>query len=225
MTLTIRSNSDIDAAEAAASFRTRTDDQVAINVDISERLEQIQLSITDDKVPEPETSPLGPSVLEKSSEIDDLDTTHQAILGGAVKNSVTTRSWSVGSGISMAQMTVLAVINLPLYDLELKRFRQLVDLSSENGRAENVMRDETEARDDRDIPLEQQTGLQATSIALTGRHLRSSSPRLSVGALNSIQRQLRNFRLEPPPLCSAGPTGDDLVLLTLDHPYMLADRR
>jgi hypothetical protein len=123
-------------------------------------------------------------------------------------NSVrTTRShaWSILSGRSMAEISVIAVIKLPLYEAELERFRQFA----------LVTRDSSSP---------------ATGQSLTEYHSpssNSSQPQslpesffeeygLNYGyhgnpSLMKIKKELRDIACDPVSSISFGPTGDDLA--------------
>jgi hypothetical protein len=141
MMLMAGSNSDIEAADATATLQQQIEEQVAISTELSERLERLQLSIEGQELIEPEN----PSSIDDDSSNAQIHPDYQATLDEILENStvykramyrsnnaassssVVSRSWSIISGISMTQISVLAVLNLPLYDTEIERFRQLTN--------------------------------------------------------------------------------------------------
>ncbi|KAF2999221.1 hypothetical protein E8E13_001447 [Curvularia kusanoi] len=142
----VTSNSVIEAADAAATLRLHAEEQAARSTDMCERLERMQLSIESLEITEPGALPLNLLETDPDSGIAEQVPVNQATLDQMLENtivyrravrrtgnlaesdSVISRSWSILSGISMAQISVLAVVNLPLDEIELERFRKLADL-------------------------------------------------------------------------------------------------
>lgn len=104
------------------------------------------------------------------------------------------RAWSILSGLSLAQVSVIAVIKLPLYDSELRRFRALACPSS--------MSTTTKSAEDEEALW--QDWLRDLDII-------PSNGGGSNGALKRIKKELVDLEREPLSNIAAGPFGDDLV--------------
>jgi len=139
------------------------------------------------------------------------------------------RAWSVLSGLSMAEISVIAVISLPLYEPELRRFRQLVwpHHPSESGiRFDDIfeiedfdaLEVEDSATSDLNPPFTSRSGLKPparfqhdTKEFRRTYGLVWNSGGLPRGGVKKILKDLGDMSRNPPPLCSAGPIGDDMV--------------
>ncbi len=145
----------------------------------------------------------------------------------ALTSVSTTRShpWSVLSGISMAELSVIAVISLPLYEPELRRFRHLVSPVNQIGHDLGVD-DETFnsfARPNPHVPSylfpQFSRGISRENWLLKQEFLDHYGLHWNSGgtpgdhSLKSIERQLNQLVRNPPPMCTAQPIGDDLVCL------------
>ena len=154
-----------------------------------------------------------------------------------------TRSWSVFTGLSMAQISTVGVIDRPLTDMELQRFRSMVRLSPSStlssfkldtrGLVESNL-SESEYRHlpsrlaistrQRHVPTEHskyknEEWKETYGCGKINRSLYPGShadiKRLSPdrGTLKRVNQELHDLGQDPPPRCSLGPIGDNLVQL------------
>lgn len=215
------SNSDIEAADAAATLQQQIEEQVAMSTDISSRLEQLQLSIEGQGLVEPDalpenspsvssdstTAPLHPDYQATLDEILENSTVYKRALSRssnpASSSSVVSRSWSIISGISMTQISVLAVLNLPLYDNEIGRFRQLADDGPPDY---GTILPSADARSS----LEPVASAASSS---TGRvsHASWSPIEVSGKAIRRINKELASLESNPSEHFTCAPMGDDKV--------------
>ena len=104
------------------------------------------------------------------------------------------RAWSILSGLSLAQVSVIAVIKLPLYDSELRRFRALACPSSMSTTTKSAEDEEALGPDRlRDLDITPSNG------AGFG------------GALKRINKELVGLRREPLSIITVESYGYDLV--------------
>lgn len=136
------------------------------------------------------------------------------------------RPWSVLSGISMARISAVAVVSLPLYEPELKSFRELVSAVNHNGSGWGS--DDYFAGSIPFVPshrlrrLPYGTSPQNLYPHLTqdflvqyglyhGLHGDRGGTPTSQSLKKRLNRELNDFRRNPPGICLARPIGDDLV--------------
>ena len=138
--------------------------------------------------------------------------------------------WSVLSEVSMAIISVIAIISLPLHEPELKRFRQLVspaahDTDLDPG-AEVLPDDELLSEPSGAGPSTQiRDRLLHTESHLTEEFRRhyglfwDSDGAPTASSSKNVKRQLAIFDRDPPSGCSTGPIGDDLVCFLVQMAY------
>jgi hypothetical protein len=119
--------------------------------------------------------------------------------GYSTLQTTRSRSWSVFSGASLSQISVIAVVHLPLHEAELERFQALVNSSNIVNLASTVSLLEKDASHDRKWLI--YNGVIHPNW--------DSSPQY--GTFRRIAKELRDIVSDPPPLCAASPKGDDLV--------------
>lgn len=207
------SNSDIEAADAAAALQAQIEEQVAMSTDISQRLERLQLSIEDQGNVEPgpsdsSDSPSDPSYQATLDEILENSTVYKRALhrfsNAASSSSVVSRSWSIISGISMTQISVLAVLNLPLYDNEIERFRQLAAIPDEDPPEYGKIVPTADARFGLQQPLPATSSLMRPVKNSTRRPIEESGK-----AVRRINRELSALEHDPPEHFTCCQVGDD----------------
>ncbi|KAF2828837.1 hypothetical protein CC86DRAFT_198801 [Ophiobolus disseminans] len=116
----------------------------------------------------------------------------------------------------MAQISVFAVLNLPLHKEELHRFRQLIDLPYEN----------TASESGREVPSTPPLVTEPKPAEIQRINSDPASvPRPASGALKRISWELTCYNRDPPSSFMCGPIGDDLfhwqgtIMGPPDSPY------
>lgn len=120
-------------------------------------------------------------------------------------STMRSQAWSVLSGLSLAEISVIAVIKLPLYEAEIGRFRHLTSSSSWTG-FDTIGSLFT-------VPGQNYPSIDTPHTEESLRHygLIPSGDRGWGGALKRLNKELTHLGREPPSMVSAGPVGDDLV--------------
>lgn len=229
--MTISSDSDVEAAEASASLQARVEEQVAQNDDLGNRLEKLHLTVEERTWIEPPPPPQPDPGALNNPDVHKLDSDTQATLDHILENSTVyrrannrasttlsssstiSRSWSILSGLSMAQMSHVGVLNLPLQDTEIERFRLLADLPNNNAvlqntRAHLTASDSAPGGSNEDtVPsavVEPELAIPPTPAL----HIVKPSPKPE---FKRIRKELEAASRDPPSMLSFGLVGDDLV--------------
>jgi hypothetical protein len=237
MMLIASSNSDIEAADAAATLQQQIEEQVAMSTNIPERLERLQFSIKGQALVAPDTLPGTSPLMTSASSTAQLHPDYQATLDEILENStvykralrrsnnpassssVVSRSWSIISGISMTQIAVLTVLHLPLYDNEIGRFRQLARVSDDDPPEDGEMVPTADTR------VGMQPAPPAASTSMRRVSNASRSPIEESGqALRRINKELVSLELNPPEHFTCVPIGDDKVSTRVCLHWQNADR-
>lgn len=168
-------------------------------------------------VPEPDAGTLATydAILAKSRIYDRVKDREM----DAMSTATTSRShaWSVLSGVSMAQISVVAIISLPLHEVELQRFRQLLLPASEREPATFddlihplVPGSRTRSTQVPDEPLDADSLIEEEFKRHYGLYWNSGgAPPAS--ATSCLEKQLSRLERNPSPWYSAGPAGDNMV--------------
>ncbi|KAH7405764.1 ubiquitin-conjugating enzyme/RWD-like protein [Phaeosphaeria sp. MPI-PUGE-AT-0046c] len=113
----------------------------------------------------------------------------------------------------MTQISVLAVLNLPLYDTEIERFRQLANVQDDDPLEYGKISQDGDKTSD----VQHTDSLLASAVSLSGRSNGASSrvfTRASLGhsnaAIRRINKELASMKRNPPAQFTCGPIGDDV---------------
>jgi hypothetical protein len=154
----------------------------------------------------------------------------------AISSVSTNRShaWSALSGLSLAQVSTVAVIQLPLYQPELERFWRLASPSTMDSLSTLA-----------EPSVSQQNSLGTYSGLFTGRRsqvqheyphhtdgwlreygiisewgITPGPDGTARGTLTRIHKELKNIECDPPGMLSVGPIGDEMVYTTTSLSFL-----
>ena len=114
-------------------------------------------------------------------------------------------AWSIVSGISLSQISIIAVIKLPLHEAELKRFMNLA--TADPGPAASEVDAKTESISS--TPEEVQ---KLSILDQRKEFFKRWSDTAKSAAGRRICKELWDMELDPPTSCVASPTDDNLVM-------------
>jgi hypothetical protein len=130
-------------------------------------------------------------------------------------STIRSHAWSVLSGLSLDQISVVAVIKLPLSETELKRFQKLASsVTSTTTSPKNRLYDEYYPSSHLE-PHKDEGWLLDYGVIRPEDYNFCHYGR---GALTRLKKELRDIAAEPPYMCSAGPVDehqDDIVMFRI----------
>lgn len=147
---------------------------------------------------------------------------HREIDATSTVSTTRSRTWTALSGLSLAQISTVAVIKLPLYDPELRRFLRLASRSAMSSATTLQYLDDTsEPRSPAMYTLRKMAMLSESppsieysyhprAWALANGVIRRGGFRKGAMA-KTMMKLMTHLEKDPTPLCSAGPIGYDLV--------------
>jgi len=150
----------------------------------------------------------------------------------AISSILTTRSraWSILSGLSLAEISIVSVIKLPLDDSELVRFQRLASLSVMKSPEISSLHRENSLRVILQNPKDNSFKFRAIKPGtLSFEKVYGLSPpegpTMSGSGLNRIKRELANLQRDPPSTCTVGPVGENLVSGHALHSHLSQNKR